>query len=88
MESKEISEQQNKLLYEGERERERIDALTIVTLEKYNHNVVNAHINTCITNREREREGDDEYIPFPILPTKAQLGSCCDSGNIIVYSIW
>ena len=65
----------------------RIDGLTIVTLEKYNHN---AHNNTCITNRERsrERERDDEYIPFPILPTKAQLGSCCDSGNIIVYSIW
>lgn len=72
MGSKEISEQQNKLLYEGERERKRIDALTIVTLEKYNHN---AHINTCITNQERERERDDEYIPFPILPTKAQLGS-------------
>ena len=70
---------------ERERERKRIDALTIVTLEKYNHNT---HINTCITNQEREREGDDEYIPFPILPTKAQLGSCCDSGNIIVYSIW
>lgn len=52
MGSKEISEQQNKLLYEGERERKRIDALTIVTLEKYNHNV---HINTCITNQERER---------------------------------
>ena len=51
MGSKEISEQQNKLLYEGERER--IDALTIVTLEKYNHNT---HNNTCITNQERERE--------------------------------
>ena len=63
----------------------RIDGLTIVTLEKYNHNT---HNNTCITNQERERERDDEYIPFPILPTKAQLGSCCDSGNIIVYSIW